>query len=92
MVNFYCVFRQGVQLVSELIDYYGLDVVQSYMSHIQDNAEVAVREMLKTVGKKFERLSGDASVTAVDYLDDGSRVQLKLTIDVNAGTAVCDFT
>ncbi|GBP79515.1 5-oxoprolinase [Eumeta japonica] len=37
----------GIQLVGELIDQYGLDVVQAYMAHIQKNAEVAVRDMLK---------------------------------------------
>ncbi|XP_023348748.1 5-oxoprolinase-like [Eurytemora carolleeae] len=44
--------HKGIQLVSELIDQYGLDVVQAYMGHIQHNAEVAVREMLKIIGKK----------------------------------------
>lgn len=38
---------QGIQLVGELIDQYGLDVVQAYMTHIQKNAELAVRDMLK---------------------------------------------
>ena len=27
--------QRGIQLVTELIDAYGLDVVQAYMSHIQ---------------------------------------------------------
>ncbi|XP_053618619.1 5-oxoprolinase isoform X2 [Plodia interpunctella] len=39
--------QRGIQLVGELIDQYGLDVVQAYMSHIQRNAELAVRDMLK---------------------------------------------
>jgi 5-oxoprolinase (ATP-hydrolysing) len=38
---------RGIQLVGELIMEFGLNVVQAYMSHIQSNAEVAVREMLK---------------------------------------------
>ena len=38
---------QGIQLVSELINEYNLDVVQAYMGHIQKNAELAVRDMLK---------------------------------------------
>ena len=33
--------QKGIILVSELIDYYGLNVVQSYMTYIQENAEVA---------------------------------------------------
>ena len=44
--------QKGIQLVSELIDGYGLDVVQAYMKHIQENAEVAVRDMLKEIGNK----------------------------------------
>jgi 5-oxoprolinase (ATP-hydrolysing) len=35
-----------------LIDAYGLDVVQAYMGYIQENAEIAVREMLKEIGTK----------------------------------------
>lgn len=41
--------QKGIQLVCELIDQYGLDVVQAYMSHIQTSAEMAVRELLKKV-------------------------------------------
>ena len=40
---------QGISLVCELIDGYGLDVVQAYMKHIQNNAEIAVRNLLKQV-------------------------------------------
>lgn len=45
-------FHQGIQLVGELISYYGLDVVQAYMRHMQNNAEVAVRNMLKDIAKQ----------------------------------------
>lgn len=43
--------QKGIQLVSELIDTYGLKVVQAYMDYIQKNAEVAVRDMLKEIAK-----------------------------------------
>lgn len=33
--------------MGELIDQYSLEVVQAYMGHIQKNAELAVRDMLK---------------------------------------------
>ncbi|XP_063975496.1 5-oxoprolinase isoform X2 [Diachasmimorpha longicaudata] len=84
--------HKGTQLVNELIDIYGLDVVQAYMGHIQSNAEMAVREMLTTVGEKLLRKTGSCQVTARDYLDDGSVIQLRLEVDVNKGEAVCDFT
>lgn len=44
--------QKGIQLVSELIDSYGLVVVQAYMNYIQQNAEVAVRDMLKEIARK----------------------------------------
>ena len=46
--------EQGIQLVNELIDHYSLDVVQAYMGHIQANAEVAVRDMLKLIGSEAQ--------------------------------------
>jgi 5-oxoprolinase (ATP-hydrolysing) len=39
--------NKGILLVCELIDAYGLDVVQAYMGHIRANAETAVRKLLK---------------------------------------------
>ncbi|XP_031780579.1 5-oxoprolinase [Nasonia vitripennis] len=83
---------KGAQLVNELIDVYGLDVVQAYMKHIQDNAELAVREMLRSVGRKLLEKSSQSIVTSSDYLDDGSEIKMKLEINVEKGEAVCDFT
>ncbi|XP_012276506.1 5-oxoprolinase [Orussus abietinus] len=84
--------NKGSQLVNELIDAYGLDVVQAYMGHIQHNAEVAVRDMLKLVGNKVLQETGSATVTAQDYLDDGSVIKLRLDFDVEKGEATCDFS
>lgn len=44
--------QKGIQLVCELIDSYGLRIVQAYMHFIQQNAEVAVRNMLKEIARK----------------------------------------
>lgn len=83
---------QGSLLVTELIDIYDLDVVQAYMGHIQHNAEVAVRNMLKSVGRKLLEKTGNTSAAAVDYMDDGSPIRFLLDIDIEKGEAVCDFT
>lgn len=48
--------RRGIQLVSELISSYGLPVVQAYMKYIQENAELAVRDMLKEIASKTKEL------------------------------------
>lgn len=44
--------QKGIQLVCELIDLYGLPIVQAYMNYIQQNAELAVRDMLKEIARK----------------------------------------
>ncbi|XP_059473428.1 5-oxoprolinase [Neocloeon triangulifer] len=81
--------QRGIQLVLELIDSYGLNVVQAYMAHIQQNAEIAVRDMLKQVAQ----INGqNSTLSAEDFLDDGSNIKLTVTIDNNKGSAVFDFT
>jgi 5-oxoprolinase (ATP-hydrolysing) len=44
--------QKGISLVTELINSYGLETVQAYMGHIQENAEVAVQDLLKIIGTK----------------------------------------
>ena len=84
--------QKGILLVSELIDYYGLDVVQSYMTYIQENAEVAVREMLKEMGKNALEKHGTTSLEAEDLMDCGSKIKLKIDINAENGSAIFDFT
>jgi len=79
--------QRGINLISTLISDYGADVVQFYMRNIQDNAEFAVRNLLKGVA---ERNQGKV-LQAVDYMDDGSPICLKITIDSEKGEAVFDF-
>ena len=79
--------QKGINLISALIQDYGEDVVQFYMRNIQDNAEQSVRELLKEVSKKFQ----GKPLEAVDYMDDGSPICLKISIDAEKGEAVFDF-
>lgn len=85
--------RRGISLLQELIEQYGLETIQTYMNYVQINAEEAVREMLKTVGNKLSSKSDENFVTVVeeDYMDDGSVIHLKLSIDCNKGEAIFDF-
>lgn len=85
--------QKGIHLVCELIDYYGLEVVQAYMAHIQNNAELAVREMLKEVATKTNpQTETSVELLAEDYMDDGTCIKLKVNIDPQVGEAVFDFT
>jgi 5-oxoprolinase (ATP-hydrolysing) len=93
--------QRGISLLNELIDECGLNQVQAYMSHVQDNAELAVRDMLRataeSVARDAERLGasvrGDTvTLRAVDKMDDGSEICLTLTLNKSEGTADFDFT
>ena len=80
--------HKGINLISNLIEDYGEEVVQFYMHKIQDNAELSVSNLLKDVSKRFE----GKDLSAIDFMDDGSPIQLKVTIDGEKGKAVFDFT
>lgn len=83
--------RKGIQLVTSLIEEYSLDVVHAYMQHIQNTAELCVREMLKRVGKKVLETTGKSRLTGTDYMDDGTVIQLAVDINVEDGSAIFDF-
>lgn len=80
--------QKGINLISALIEDYGEDVVRYYMQSIQDNAEQSVKKLLKQVHERFK----GQDLSAIDYMDDGSPIKLKVTIDPNKGEAVFDFT
>ncbi|KAJ3059330.1 hypothetical protein HDU99_006385, partial [Rhizoclosmatium hyalinum] len=79
--------QRGISLVQGLISEYSLPVVQAYMGFIRENAELAVRAMLKTVSSKTGRV-----LEATDRMDDGSTLRLKIEIDPSTGSATFDFT
>ncbi|KAF2402288.1 5-oxoprolinase [Trichodelitschia bisporula] len=80
--------QKGITLISGLIEEYGEEVVQFYMKSIQDNAEQSVKTLLKEVSRRFE----GQDLSAVDYMDDGSPIKLKVSIDAKKGEATFDFT
>jgi 5-oxoprolinase (ATP-hydrolysing) len=83
--------QKGIELVLEMVDHYGLDVVQAYMQHVQDAAEEAVRVRLKDLSLD-KGLAEKDTVHAEDYLDDGSPIALALTIDRRDSSACFDFS
>jgi len=80
--------NRGIQLLGALIKEYTWPVINYYMSAIQKNAEESVRELLKTFAVKFR----DQPLEAVDYMDDGTPLALKVNIDAESGSAKFDFT
>eukprot|EP00249_Psilotum_nudum_P017421 c26315_g1_i2 orf=81-3959(+) len=89
--------QRGIVLIGELIEQYSLEVVHAYMWHVQVNAEIAVREMLKSMSTRDARhLANGQAPSAIileseDYMDDGSTIHLRLTIDGDKGEADFNF-
>ena len=74
--------EKGVQELQRMVAMYGLDVVQAYMRHVQDNAEESVRRVIT-------RLKDGAFTLP---LDNGALIQVSIRVDSAARSAVIDFT
>ncbi|KAG1152022.1 hypothetical protein G6F37_002401 [Rhizopus arrhizus] len=79
--------QKGIGLVKALIEEYSIEVVQAYMMHIRRNASDAVKNLLKQIA--YNRSHNE--LVATDYMDDGTPIHLRVTIDAKKGTALFDF-
>ena len=84
--------HQGIQLVNALIEEYSLKVVHQYMRFIQENAELAVKDMLVDFANSVDPDEKVVTVSCHDFMDDGTIIQLAISIDKESKTAVFDFT
>ncbi len=73
---------RGAAEIDKMVEHFGRDVVLAYMRHVQENAAEAVRRVLV-------RLQDGACTYE---LDDGSHVQVAITLDRKARRARVDFT
>ncbi|HYF18398.1 MAG TPA: hydantoinase B/oxoprolinase family protein, partial [Ramlibacter sp.] len=74
--------EKGVQELRKMVAQFGLDVVQAYMRHVQDNAEESVRRVIT-------RLK-DGEFTLP--LDNGARIHVSIRADTRGRRATIDFT
>ncbi|WP_374275641.1 hydantoinase B/oxoprolinase family protein [Brevundimonas sp.] len=74
--------RRGADELIGMVAMFGREVVQSYMGHVQDNAEQAVRRAISAL--KPGRFAYE--------MDDGAVVRVAVSVDTQAGSAVIDFT
>jgi 5-oxoprolinase (ATP-hydrolysing) len=74
--------EKGVQELRKMVAQFGLDVVQAYMRHVQDNAEESVRRVIT-------RLK-DGRFTLP--LDNGAQIQVAIRVDAKSRSAEIDFT
>jgi 5-oxoprolinase (ATP-hydrolysing) len=74
--------EKGVQELRRMVDQFGLDVVQAYMRHVQDNAEESVRRVIT-------RLKDGAYTLP---LDNGAQIQVAVRVNAAERTAEIDFS
>ncbi|MBD1874633.1 hydantoinase B/oxoprolinase family protein [Nodosilinea sp. FACHB-131] len=74
--------EKGAQELQKLVEHYGLALVQTYMQHVQDNAEECVRRVI-------DRLH-DGQFTYP--MDDGSQIAVQVTVNREGRRATIDFS
>ncbi len=72
----------GRRELLKVVDHYGLNVVQAYMGHVQDNAEESVRRVI-------DRLKDGSFSYPMDH---GASIEVQVSVDRQAREAVIDFT
>ena len=79
--------EKGVRELQKMVAHFGLDIVQAYMRHVQDNAEACVR-------RAIEALSDGDCVYPMDPSYDGEAraIRVRITVDRAARGATIDFT
>ncbi|KAJ5716328.1 hypothetical protein N7493_008239 [Penicillium malachiteum] len=80
--------HKGAQLLEALVQENTLEVVHFYMDAIKRNAEVAVRELLKSIGRQ----NPGKPLQFSDFMDDGTEIKLEIRINTEDGSADFDFT
>jgi 5-oxoprolinase (ATP-hydrolysing) len=74
--------QKGVEELGKMVAHFGLDVVQAYMRHVQDNAEEAVRRVITALKDG-----------AYEYpLDNGAVIRVAIRVDRAERSADIDFT
>ncbi|MGW3113273.1 hydantoinase B/oxoprolinase family protein [Streptomyces sp. NPDC001091] len=74
--------QKGIDELGRMIEEFGLDVVQAYMRHVQDNAEESVRRVIDTLDDGEYAYETDA----------GAVIRVRVRVDRSARRATIDFT
>ena len=73
---------RGAAELARMVEHFGLEVVEAYMGHVQDNAEESVRRLLARLDDGRFRVESD---------DPGMSIEVRITVDRAARTARIDF-
>jgi 5-oxoprolinase (ATP-hydrolysing) len=73
--------EKGVQELKRMVAHFGLDVVEAYMRHVQDNAEECVRRVIGVLK------DGEFAYE----MDNGAVIRVKIAIGADRRSATIDF-
>ena len=73
---------KGIAELHRMVEHFGLDVVQAYMGHVQQNAAEAVRRVITALG------DGEFAYE----MDNGAVVRVAVRVNAGDRTAEIDFT
>ncbi|MCP4072179.1 MAG: 5-oxoprolinase [Hyphomicrobiales bacterium] len=74
--------EKGVLELRKMVQHFGLNVVQAYMGHVQDNAEESVRGFIDALS--------DCEYTYPT--DNGQQIKVRISVDKTKRQATVDFT
>ena len=74
--------EKGILELRKMVKQFGLEIVNAYMGHVQDNAEENVRRVIDVLK--------DSEWTT--YTDQGAVIKLRITVDKVKREATVDFT
>jgi 5-oxoprolinase (ATP-hydrolysing) len=74
--------ERGVEELHRMVEHYGLETIQAYMQHVQDNAEESVRRVIDVLGDGH----------FIYPTDEGSQIQVSIQINHHERSARIDFT
>ena len=80
--------NKGVQELEKMVEKFGLSTVQAYMQHVQDNAEQAVRQVIRQLYKQ----QGAGPLTCKVPMDCGATVRVAISINEAEDGATIDFS
>jgi 5-oxoprolinase (ATP-hydrolysing) len=74
--------QRGVEELGKMVEQFGIEVVQAYMGHVQDNAEESVRRVISALKDGVFELK----------LDNGAYIKVSVGVNKAKREATIDFT
>lgn len=74
--------EKGVAELRKMVDHFGMDVVQAYLGHVQDNAEESVRRVIDAL----------SNCEYTYKTDNDQQIKVKISVDKDKREATVDFT